>query len=232
MIRPLLIVSIWEYSGLASLAYTVAIGGGVLVQIFTQPEAVVFYAVASAMLFGALGGLQRSRTNRLEFLLSRNISRRHIFVLRWILGACVLTSAVLIAGINLIFPASSFFWAFFVESGFTVGETLPLRDGLGWGLFALCSALWTYSVSFYLVSRSRDAAQVMLALLGAIGMSLALPLLCLGFAELMAAADVVERGSIYTPLSSIWSMFFAVLIIGTVALLVHGLKCFARVDIA
>ena len=232
MITPLVRIIFMEFSALAGLALTVGISGGFLLQAFSRPEAVILFSATASILFGALGGGFRRQERKLEFLLTRNIKRAGYYALRFLVGLTLLLPIVIITATNLLLPVSGWFWSMFVESGLTFSEKLAFPDGLGWSLLGLSTSVWGYTASFFLISLACDASQIIIALFIAIVVFVALPILCIGFSEILALLGFLSTVQIYSPLSFVWITYQILVLVAAGLVLISGVRRFEKADIA
>ncbi|MFA4985411.1 MAG: hypothetical protein WC712_02390 [Candidatus Brocadiia bacterium] len=218
-----------EYSGLAGLVLAAA-AVGVLFGAFYSPDIVAFFALSLAVIFGSTaGGFFRS-SRRLEFLLTRNVTRRAFFLLRWVVGLVPVLIAALLASSCLVFPLSSDLWSFFVESGLTAA-TLSGPGGWGWLAFCVLSSGWAYTVTFVLVSRTRDESELFIALLLSVAVCASAPAAFWGLGALGVSGGLFPSDSLYSPSSTFWiSYYIAAPLLAAVALTV-GLRLFERTDV-
>ncbi|MDZ7815062.1 MAG: hypothetical protein U5N86_03375 [Planctomycetota bacterium] len=228
---PLLSLAYAEVSGLAQAAFAAAFAGSVLLQLLDKPEAVVLFAVASAVVFAATAAGFRRKRGELEFILSRNISRASFVSSRFFVGLLPMALAVAFVCLNLFLPVSDSFWGLFVESGFVDTPDLAPSEGLGWAMFALFGAGWAYSVAFLFVSRTTEASGMFLALLAASAAAVTVPLLFFAMLSVLGSFGLVQAETAYDPASPQWFVFYpASLLLDALALLV-AIRLFREVDV-
>ncbi|GAB4152544.1 MAG: hypothetical protein Kow00107_03050 [Planctomycetota bacterium] len=227
----LLVLFSKELFGLTQAALAVALAGGLLLQLFSSPESAVVFCMACAMIFGAAAGGFRREPRVLEFLLTRGISRSAYFINRWNAGFLPMFAVVVFVALEQVWPISHQFWSLLVESGFTRPENTVAPDGFGWFWFCACGAVWTYSVTFTLVSRTREMSEMFLALIASIIVSLGLPAIFVGASAMAANSGFADAIELYSP-NSIWWLSSST-IIAVLAVLPHwlGKRAFRRVDL-
>ncbi len=231
MKAPLFRLSARELGGAAQAAVAASVILAVLLQLMRRPEAVLAFAAAAAVLFGTSAGCLRRDAGLLEFLLTRNVARSSLFLVRWAAGLIPLLLSLLVAASDLLCGLSARFWSLFVESGFTVPPSLSRTEALAWAAFALFAALWLYTVTFVFVAGTRDAGEMFLALLAAVAVFAALPLASLGLLALLSAAGLVDFSLVYRPLSAVWIVWYGLLCAAGAAVLALGLRWFEGVDL-
>ena len=225
-------VFVKEVSGLALAALTIAIGCGLLLQMFSLPSSVVLFAFSAGIVFGIFGGGFRRSPRVLEFLLTRNVTRRQYYSSRWLVCVVPLLISVALVAVNMFMPISGWFWRLFVESGFTADAAMSFGDGFGWFLFSIFGALWAYSATFALVSRTQNVSSMFVALLSSIVVIITVILMYMACASLLCSFGIIKEVRLYEPDSGIWLSFYVFSSILCFLSLVSGIRHFSKVDIA